>query len=55
MPVLERGEPGDILVLDVVALRAQLGDGRVSEYEALSVATSSGFTPPSRFSRVSSV
>lgn len=26
MPVLERGEPGDVLVLDAVALRAELGD-----------------------------
>jgi hypothetical protein len=29
VPVLERGEPGDVLVLDLVALSAELGDGRV--------------------------
>lgn len=29
MPVLERGEAGDVLVLDVVALGAELGDGGI--------------------------
>jgi len=29
VPVLERGEPGDVLVLDAVALGAQLRDGGV--------------------------
>jgi hypothetical protein len=29
VPVLERGEAGDVLVLDVVALRAEPGDGCV--------------------------
>lgn len=27
VPVLERGEPGDVLVLDLVAFGAELGDG----------------------------